>query len=82
MRKDKAAWLEDQCRQFDEFNRQSKSEKLFDKIKIVKNNNASCVEQAIIKDKDRIVLDRRERIMERWREYGAELFERPEGEHP
>ena len=55
------------------------------KIKTVKNSNARSVEQASIKDKDGSVLDRREGIMdmmERWKEHGAELFERPGGGPP
>ena len=82
VRADKAAWLEDQCRQIDEFDRQGKSKKMFDTIKNVKNNNSRITEQACIKDEDGNVLDQREDILERWKDYGAKLFERPEGEVP
>ena len=81
IREDKVAWLEDQCRQIDKFDRQDKSKKFFDKIKTAKNN-AKFVEQASIKGKYKSVLDRRGSIMERCKEYGAELFERQEGELP
>ena len=46
----------------------------------MKNNNLRYTQQACIKDKDGNVLDQKESIMERWREYGAKLFERPEGQ--
>jgi hypothetical protein len=82
VRADKAVWLEDQCRQIDEFDRQGKSKKMFDTIKTVKNNNSRITEQACIKDEDGNVLDQREDILERWKDYGAKLFERPEGEVP
>ena len=55
---------------------------MYDTIKAVKNNNLRYTQQACIKDKDGNVLDQKESIMERWREYGAELFERPDGELP
>ena len=55
---------------------------MFDTIKAVKNNNLRYTQQACIKDKDGSVLDQKESITERWKEYGAELFERPDGELP
>ena len=55
---------------------------MYDTIKAVKNNNLRYTQQACIKDKDGNVLDQKESIMERWREYGAELFVRPDGELP
>ena len=65
-----------------EFDYQGKSKKMFDTIKAVKNNNLRYTQQACIKDKDGSVLNQKESIMERWKEYGAELFERPDGELP
>ena len=79
IRKDKADWLEDQCKQIKEFDYHLLP---FDTIKAVKNNNLRCIQQACIKDKDGSVLDQKESIMERWKEYGAELSERPDGELP
>ena len=49
-------------------------------FKAVKNNNLRYTQQACIKDKDGSALGQKESIMERWKEYGAELFERPDGE--
>ena len=53
---------------------------MFDTIKAVKNNNLRYTQQACMKDKDGSVLDQKESIMEIWKEYGSELFERPNGE--
>ena len=50
---------------------------MYDTIKAVKNNNLRYTQQTCIKDKDGNVLDQKESIMERWREYEAELFVRP-----
>ena len=51
---------------------------MYDIIKAMKNNNIRYTQQACIKDKDGNVLDQKESIMEIWREYGAQLFERPD----
>ena len=55
---------------------------MYDTIKAVKNINLRYTQEACTKDKDGNVLDQKESIMERWREYGAELFERPDGKLP
>ena len=82
IRKDKAEWLEDQFKQIKEFDCRGKSKKMFETIIAVKNNNLRYTQQACIKYKDVNVLDQKERIMERKKEYGAALFERPDGESP
>ena len=64
IRKDKADWLEDQCKQMKEFDCQGKSKKMYDTIKAVKNNNLRYTQQACIKDKDGNVLDQKESNME------------------
>ena len=50
--------------------------------KICENDNIRPSYQACIKDKDGIVLEQKEDILKRWKEYGAELFERPKEEEP
>ena len=47
---------------------------MFYTIMAVKNKNLRYTKQACIKDQDGSVLDQKESIMERWREYGAKLF--------
>ena len=54
---------------------------MFDAIRSVKHTTANSV-QACIKSKNGEILEQREEILERWREYRAELFKRPEDEEP
>ena len=82
LRKDKASWLEEQCQKIGEHDKMGQSKKMFDMIKSVKNDNKRPSQQASVKDKDGNVLDQKEDIMNRWKEYGAELFERPGEEEP
>ena len=51
-------------------------------IKSVKNDNKRPSQQACIKDEGGIVLEQKDEILNRWKEYGAQLFERPEKEEP
>ena len=81
IRNDKASWLEEQCKQVNDLNAAGKSKEMFNAIKSIKNT-AKATQQACIKDKDGKILDQKKDIMERWKEYGAELFERPVGEAP
>jgi len=81
VRRDKEAWLEDKCHQITDFNAVGKSKEMYATIRSVKNTSR-VIQQACIKSKNGEVLVQRSDILERWREYGAELFERPKGEPP
>ena len=64
-----------------DFNVAGKSKEMFNAITPVKSNTRAA-EQACIKDKNGNVLFQRKSIMDRWREYGTKLFERPAGDTP
>ena len=81
IRRDKAAWLEEQCKQVSDHDATGKSKAMFEQIKTVKNKSTP-IQQACIKDRDGNVLNESEDIMNRWKEYGGKLFEKPEGEEP
>ena len=55
---------------------------MYEAIRTVKNTATPSQQACIKKDKNGFVLDQQVDILERWREYGQELFERPEGEEP
>ena len=80
LRKDKAICLENQCQKIEEFDTMDKSKKMYDMIKSVKNDNTRPSQQACINDEDGIVLEQMEDILNRWKKYGAQLFERPKEE--
>ena len=83
LRKDTVVWLENQCQTIGEFDTMGRSKKMYDMIKSVKNYNTRPSQQACIKDEDGIVLEQKEDILNRWKEYGAQLFgKRPKEEEP
>ena len=77
---DKAICLENQCQKIEEFDTMGKSKKMYDMTTSVKNDNTRPSQQACIKDEDGIVLEQKEDILNRWKKYGAQLFERPKEE--
>ncbi len=81
IRRDKAAWLDEQCKQINEYDNIGKSKAMFEQIRSVKNKSIT-VQQACIKDPDGKVLNEMDDIMNRWKEYGGNLFDKPEGDEP
>merc|ERR1711911_21498 len=78
IRADKRAWLEEQCSLVGEYDRLHKSKSLFRQIKETKNKKIQST-QLPMKDKNKNTLTDKEEILKRWREYGMDLFCRPDG---
>ena len=70
-RRDKKAFLSDQCREIEENNRMGKTKDLFKKIRDTKGNFHA--EMGSIKDRNVIELIETEDIKKRWQEYTEEL---------
>ena len=71
-RRDKRAFLSDQCKEIEENNRMRKTRDLFKKIRDTKGTfhaNISC----LIKDRNGMDLTEAEDIKKRWQEYTKEL---------
>ena len=79
LRADKRKWLDEQCKKVDEFDRRHKSKEFYRQIKMTKGN-IRVTSQLPIKDKTNNTLVQKADIMNRWREYGQDLFCLPEGE--
>ena len=73
-RRDKKAFLSDQCKEKEENNRMGKTRDLFKKIQDTKGTfHAKMV---TIKDRNSMDLTEAEDIKKRWREYTEELYKK------
>ena len=66
-RRDKKAFLSDQCKEIEEYNRMGKSRDLFKKIRDTKGT--SHAKMGSIKDRNGMDLREEEDIKKRWQEY-------------
>ena len=71
-RKDKKAFLSDQCKERDESNRMGKTRDLFKKIRDTKGT--FYTKMGTIKDRNGTDLTEAEEIKKRWQEYTEELY--------
>ena len=73
-RRDKKAFLSDQCKEIEENNRMGKTRDLFKKIRDTKGK---ChAKMGSIKDRNRMDLTEVEYIKKRWQEYTEELYKK------
>ena len=70
-RRDKKAFLSDQCKEIEENNRMGKTRDLFKKIRAIKGNFHA--KMGTIKDRNGMDLTEAEDIKKRWQEYTEEL---------
>ena len=73
-RRDKKAFLSDQCKEIEENNRMGKTRDLFKKIRDTKGTFHA--KMGSIKDKNGMDLTEAEDIKKRWREYTEELYKK------
>ena len=73
-RKDKKAFLNDQCKEIQENNRMGKTRGLFKKIRDTKGTFHA--KMGSTKDRNGIALREAEDIMKRWQEYTEELYKK------
>ena len=73
-RRDKKAFLSDQCKKIEENNRMGKTRDLFKKIRDAKG--AFHVKMGSIKDRNHMDLTEAEDIRKRWQEYTKELYKK------
>ena len=73
-RRDKKAFLSDQCKEIQENNRMGKTRDLFKKIRDTKGKFHA--EMGTIKDRNGMDLTEVEYIKKRWQEYTEELYKR------
>ena len=73
-RRDKKAFLSDQCKETEENNRMGKTSHLFKKIRDTKGT--FLAKMGIIKDKNGVGLTEAEDIKKRWQEYTEELYKK------
>ena len=73
-RRDKKAFLSEQCREIEENNRMGKTRDLFKKIRATKGTFHA--KMSSIKDRNGMDLTEAEDIKKRWQEYTEELFKR------
>ena len=73
-RRDKKAFLSDQCNEIEENNRMGKTRDLFKKIRDTKG--AFHAKISLIKDRNGMDLTEAEDIKKRWQEYTEELYEK------
>ena len=71
-RRDKKAFLSDQCKEIEENNRMGKTRDLFKKIRDTKGTIHA--KKGTIKDRNGMDLTEAEKIKKRWREYTEELY--------
>ena len=71
-RRDKKAFLSDQCKEIEENNRMEKTRDLFKKIRNTKGTFHA--KMGTIKDRNRMDLTETEDIMKKWQEYKEELY--------
>ena len=72
VRRDKKAFLSDQCKDIEEKNRMGKTRDLFKKIRDTKGNFHA--KMGLIKDRNGMDLTEAEDIKKRWQEYTEELY--------
>jgi len=77
-RRDKKAFLSDQCKEIEEKNRMEKTRDLFKKIRDTKG--IFHVKMGIIKDRNGIDLTEAEGIKKKWKEYTEELCKKDLGD--
>ena len=70
-RRDKKAFLSDQCKEIEENNRMGKTRDLFNKIRYIKGTFHA--KMGSIKDRNGMDLTEAEEIKKRWQEYTEEL---------
>ena len=73
-RRDKKAFLSDQCKEIEENNRMGKPRDLFKKIR--DNKGTFHAKMGIIKDRNGMDLKAAEDIKKRWQEYTEELYKK------
>ena len=73
-RRDKKAFLSDQCKEIEENNRMGKTRDLFKKIRDTKGS--FHVKIGSIKDRNSMDLTEAEDIKKRWQEYTEELYKK------
>ena len=73
-RRDKKAFLNDQCKEIEENNRMGKTRDLFKKIRDIKGTFHA--KMGSIKDRNGLDLTEAEDIKERWQEYTEELYKK------
>ena len=73
-RRDKKAFLRDQCKEIEESNRMGKTRDLFKKIRDTKRTFHA--KMGSIKDKNGMYLTEKEDIKKRWQEYTEELYKK------
>ena len=73
-RRDKKAFLNDQCREIEENNRMRKARDLFKKIRDTKGTFHA--KMGSIKDRNSMDLTEAEDITKRWQEYTEELYKK------
>ena len=71
-RRDKKAFLSDQCKEIEENNRMGKTRDLFKKLRDTKRT--FHVKMGTIKDRNDMDLTEAEDIKKRWQEYTEELY--------
>ena len=81
IRRDKNVWLENECAQIDEYDQLGRAKELHNKVKVVKKR-PFYANQACINDKNGNTVTDPEKVLDRWHEYEANLFEKPENERP
>ena len=74
IRREKKAFLSDQCKEIEENNRMGKSRDLFKKIRDTKGTFHA--KMGTIKDRDSMDLTEAEDVKKRWQEYTEELFKK------
>ena len=72
-RRDKKAFLSNQCKEIEENNRMGKARDLFKKIRDTKGTHAKM---GSIKDRNGMDLTEAEDIKKRWQEYTEELYKK------
>ena len=73
-RRDKKAFLSDQCKEIEEKNRMGKTRDLFKKIRDTKGTFHA--KMGLIKDRNGMNLIEAEKIQKRWKEYTEELYKK------
>ena len=73
-RRDKKAFLSDQCKEIEENNRMGKTRNLFKKIRDTKGTFHA--KMGTIRDRNSVALTEAEDIKKRWQEYTEELYEK------
>ena len=73
-RRDKKAFLSDQCKQIEENNKMGKTRNLFSKIRDTKGTFHA--KMGLIKDRNGMDLTEAEDIKKRWQEYTKELYKK------